>query len=220
MDGWLERVKRNPSLTLLLVQLAGVVLYPYLSDTNFGRAGLATLGIVVLALAMQTVRSTPALTWIALGLGAPAVILGILETFTEGNDIVILVSAVVHALFYLYTAYSLIQYLFDDMWVTADELYAVGAAFTVLAWAFAYVFVAVQVVHPGSFFDSVGTADKQWFELLYLSFTTLTAVGLSDIGAATAQARSWVMIEEVAGVLYIAMVVSRLVSLTVMRMRG
>lgn len=220
MEAVYQRIKTNPSLTLLVVQLAGVVLYPYLSDSTFGKAGLATLGILVLALALQTVRATPALTWIALTLGAPALVLGIVEVFINDIPALTLVSSIVHAAFYGYTAYSLIQYLFDDMWVTADELYAVGAAFTVLAWAFAYVYVAIQIIHPGSFFDGAGTDAKPFFQLLYLSFTTLTAVGLSDIGAVGAQARSWVIIEEVAGVLYIAMVVSRLVGLTVMRMRN
>ncbi len=50
-------------------------------------------------------------------------------------------------------------------------------------------------------------------ELLYVSFTTLSSVGLSDIGPATGHARSVVMLEQVVGIFYIAMVVTRLVSL-------
>ena len=60
-------------------------------------------------------------------------------------------SSVLHAFFYGYTAYGLVRYLFDDTWVTRDEIFAVGANFTVVAWGFAYLFVAVQVLYPGSF---------------------------------------------------------------------
>lgn len=55
--------------------------------------------------------------------------------------------------------------------------------------------------------------------MLFLSFTNLTSVGLSDILPVSPQARSIVMIEQVAGLLYIALVVSRVVGLTIVRQR-
>jgi hypothetical protein len=54
-------------------------------------------------------------------------------------------------------------------------------------------------------------------DLLFLSFTTLSSTGLSDIVPVTAHARSAVMLEQVAGVFYVAMVVTRLVSLRIAR---
>ena len=54
-------------------------------------------------------------------------------------------------------------------------------------------------------------------ELLFLSFTTLSSTGLSDVIPVKSFARSVVMIEQVAGVLYIAMVVARMVGLTFTR---
>ena len=54
-----------------------------------------------------------------------------------------LTSALLHAPFYFYVSYGMIRYLFHDDRVTRDELYATGAAFTVVAWGFAYVYVAV-----------------------------------------------------------------------------
>ncbi len=67
-----------------------------------------------------------------------------------GEDWVTLTSALLHAPFYFYVSYSLIRYLFHDDRVTTDELYAIGAAFTVVAWGFAYVFLAVSILSPGS----------------------------------------------------------------------
>jgi hypothetical protein len=55
---------------------------------------------------------------------------------------------------------------------------------------------------------------------LFLSFTTLSSTGLSDVVPILPYARSVVMIEELAGLGYVAMVVSRLVGLTVMRRAG
>ena len=41
--------------------------------------------------------------------------------------------------------------MFADDWVTRDELLATGAAFTVAAWGFAYVYGVMQIIWPGSF---------------------------------------------------------------------
>ncbi len=57
-------------------------------------------------------------------------------------------------------------------------------------------------------------------ELLFLSFTTLTSTGLSDVVPIKPFARGLVMLEQLAGLGYVAMVVSRLVALTVARPRG
>jgi hypothetical protein len=54
-------------------------------------------------------------------------------------------------------------------------------------------------------------------ELLFLSFTTLSSTGLSDVVPVLPFARALVMMEQVAGVGYIAMVVSRLVTLQAAR---
>ena len=54
-------------------------------------------------------------------------------------------------------------------------------------------------------------------ELLFLSFSVLSSVGLSDIVPVLPQARALVMLESFAGVMYIALVVSRLIGLTVLR---
>ncbi len=74
------------------------------------------------------------------------------------------------------------------------------------------------MVWPGSFAND-GGFDHSWFELLYLSFSTLTSVGLSDIVAVGEQARAILMVEMMVGVFYIAMVVARMVGLTMMRHR-
>ena len=51
-------------------------------------------------------------------------------------------------------------------------------------------------------------------ELLYLSVAVLSSVGLSDILPAKPMARALVMLESFVGIMYIALVVSRLINLT------
>ena len=97
---------------------------------------------------------------------------------------------------------------------------ATGATFTVLAWAFAYLFAAVQIIWPHSFTAAVDADDaRSWVDLLFLSVTTLSSTGLSDIVPITPHGRSAVMIEQIAGMLYLALVVARVTALTINRRR-
>ena len=78
-----------------------------------------------------------------------------------------------------------------------------------------------QAVIPGSFTAAVDPeAPRTWMELLFLSFTTLSSTGLSDIVPVKPFPRALVMIEQLAGLAYVAMIVSRLVGLTVTRRTG
>jgi hypothetical protein len=213
-----RRIREHPSAVLLVCQLLAVLVYPFLSDAWLGRAVLGVVGMVVVGLALWAVRRTPVLWLVAFALGVPALVLTVLAAALPTNDTIGLVNALLHAPFYFYISYGMIKYLFHDEHVTTDELFATGAAFTVVAWGFAYVFAAVEIIWPGSFATPGESADPSgWFELLYLSFTTLTSVGLSDVAPVLAHGRSVVMIEQLAGVMYVALVVARLVGLTITR---
>ena len=212
---------RHPSAVLLAVQLFGVVLYPFMGELPTGRAMISLFALVVLLLAVRAVRATPGWSRVLLVLAAPVAVLTILEALFPTNQTILFWSSVVHATFYLYTSYGFIRYMFLDREVTLDELFATGATFTVVAWAFANLYVAIQILWPGSFVAAVDPeAPRSWMELLFLSFTTLTSTGLSDVIPVTAQARSIVMIEQVAGLMYVALVISRIVGLTIARERG
>ena len=207
----------HPSAILLGVQFFSVLAYPYLGENAVGRSVIGVAQMAVVLTAVWAVRRTPALTWVALTLGAPAMVFTVLEALSPRSDGIVLISAVLHAPFYFFVSYAMIRYLFHDTHVTRDELFGTAAAFTVVAWGFAYVYAAAQVLWPGSFVGAGGDGGRTWFELLFLSFSVLTSVGLSDILPALPHSRSLVMIEMVAGVLYVALVVARLVGLTAAR---
>ena len=220
MSRWFRTAWAHPSAVLLVGQLLGVLVYPFIGESPTGRGLLSLFSLFVLVLAVRAVRETPAWTWVVLLLGVPVVVLTILEAFFPENQTILLWSSLVHAAFYFYTSYGFLRYMFKDRHVTPDELFATGATFTVVAWAFAYLFLAVQIIWPGSFTAAVAPeAPRSWMELLFLSFTTLTSTGLSDVIPVTPQARAVVMIEQVAGLMYVALVISRIVGLTLYRER-
>jgi hypothetical protein len=76
-----------------------------------------------------------------------------------------------------------------------------------------------QQWYPGSFTAAVDAdSPRTWMELLFISFSLLSGVGLSDIMPILPQARALVMLEQFAGVMYIAVVVSRLIGLTILKL--
>lgn len=210
-------VKQTPCALLLIAQLAGILLYPFMENSSAGRAAFAMFGILVLALVVIAIRATPFLSWVSMLIAAPAIVLLSIQVFSASEGLFAWSSAF-EAVLYFYAAMSMLAYMLEDNRVTTDELFAIGAVFTLMAWAFAFVYVVVQALDPQSF-TAAGSGTRSWMELLFLSFTTLSSTGLSDITPVSGHARSVVMLEQVAGIFYIAMVVTRLVSLNAVRSR-
>ena len=218
-DYWLAVLRKQPSALLLAMQIFAIVLLPWLEGRLWGRLVFVVVSFFAVTVAAYVTRSTRTLTWLALIIGVPSVGLEAWSVLEPDHTVVGVVAHLGLAVFYLYVAFGLVSYVFSDNWVTSDELFAVGAACTVLLFGFAYLFLAVQFAWPGSFTGHSEGDRRSFLELLYFSAANLTSVGLSDVGAVRPHARAATIIEQLTGVMYIAMVISRLVALTVAKAR-
>jgi uncharacterized protein (TIGR04206 family) len=206
--------RRHPSAILLLAQLAGMVLYPFLERTQFGHYAFNGFGILILTFTIRMVRRTPGHTWISVALAVPIILLLSAQMFFDLPQLQAWASGL-EAFFYFYAAASLIAYMLEDRRVTTDELFAAGATFTLLAWGFTHLYLVVQALAPGSFAAAVNPElPRSWTELNYLSFALLSSTGIGDVIPLTVHARSLASIEMFVGVMYLAAVVARLVGLT------
>ena len=214
---WSTRLRRHPSAFLLAAQLTSLCLFPVMDHVSGGRLMYAAIATVVVALALLVVNRSPAVNWLAWLLAAPGIGLTLWALLFDHMEALALASLFESGL-YFYAAGGLIAYMLHDDEVTGDELFASGATFTLLAWAFAYAFFVCQAWYPGSFTGAVEPErPRKWLELLFLSFTNLSAVGLGDVIPLGSTARVLVMLEQFAGVGYVAVVVSRLIGLTILR---
>jgi Ion channel len=219
-SGWLATARRQPSAVLLAAQLLGVLIYPFLGESRTGTSAVSLFGLLVLALAVWSVETTAWTVWVSIALGVPSAVFAVCQVASDASVWRAWGSGF-EAAFYFYAAGSLITYMIADRTITRDELFAVGATFTLLAWAFAHLYVVTQIIWPGSFTAAVNSGEpRTWVELLFLSFTTLSSTGLSDVVPVQPHARSFVMIEQLAGLAYVAMIVSWMVGLTVARARA
>ena len=97
--------------------------------------------------------------------------------------------------------------------VTFDILCAGVALYLLIGVTWALTYMVLDVLDPDAFEFISLTADKGWTEFLYFSFATLTTLGYGDITPNAPFVRIWVVMEAVMGVLYVAVLVARLVSL-------
>jgi hypothetical protein len=214
---WLER--HQPSAFLLAAQLLSLVLYAAFEGSANRQTLLGTLGILILVLVVWVIDRSPAVLWVAWILVAPAILLSLLSLLLNIPSLLVW-STLLEAVLYFYAAGSLVAYMMEDFHVTTDELYAAGATFTLLAWGFAYAYLVCQSLFPNSFISAIDPDQPRTFlEFLSLSFTNLSATGLGDILPVSPPARILVMLEQFSGVGYIAVVVSRLIGMTIGRQK-
>jgi hypothetical protein len=216
----IARAQRNPCAILLAVQLAGLLLYPFVEKTPLAQTALGAFGILVLVLAVAMVRRTPWLTGVSVAIAVPAIALLALQAMFDMPRLLVW-SAALEAIFYFHAAGGLIAYMLEDRSATSDELFAAGATFTLLAWAFTNVFIAAQILQPGCFIAAVNPqSPRSWSELMYLSFALLSSTGIGDVVPVTVHARALASAEMFVGVMYLATVVSRLIGLTLVQRKG
>ena len=215
---WLIRLYRHPSALLLFVQLAGLLLYPFIETTTTGSAVFGAFGVFVLVVTVGMVhRTSGRRARVSLGIAILVVALNVVQIVTD-NAALLPWWAGLEALFYFYAAGTLIAYMLADRRATPDEIFCAAATFTLLAWAFTYVFLMCQALQPGCFAAAVNSASpRTWSELVYLSFALLSSTGIGDVIPLTPQARSLASLEMFVGLMYLTLVVSRLIGLTLVR---
>jgi hypothetical protein len=102
--------------------------------------------------------------------------------------------------------------------VTGHRVRGAIAAYLLIAILFAYSYVLISVIVPGSFqlpawVSQAGPERAEAF--FYFSMVSLTTVGFGDITAIHPLARSLVMMEALIGQLYPAILIARLVTLEI-----
>ncbi len=212
--------QHHPSAFLLAGQLLLLILYAVFDGNGAGRALISAIGVMVLMLAVWAVIHSPAANRLSWTLAIPAFALSVLSAIFPTNSTLLAWSSLVGGVFYFYAAGAMISYMMEDTRVTTDELFAAGATFTLFAWGYAHLYLVIQTWLPGSFLTSTPGQPATFLELLFLSFTNLSATGLGDIMPVVPIARVLAMLEQFTGVGYVAVVVSRLVSMTMLRIKS
>lgn len=215
----LMRDLRLPNAWLLVCLVALVLLYPALDGSASGRAVIALFDLAILVFALRAARAGGYETRLGWILVIPAMALHAGGAYGLHPSIYA-ASLGAQATFHAFVVSCLLRYMLRDDIMTRDEMFAAAGLYVLLAFVFAYLYALLEFLAPGAFF--VNPMNNQdgivtWWEMLYFSFTCLTSVGFGEITPVTDFARSLVMLEQMTGVLYLALVISRMVSLQAQR---
>jgi hypothetical protein len=203
----------HPYAVLLLAELGLILIYPFLAATSVGDEVFRLLAVVVFLTSLYAVKGRGRITLIALLLGAPAIVLR-LANIAEHREVVRLPDEISGLVFLIFVTGVLLWTIISNPSVTADTLAGAVSAYFLVGITFGLAYLLIESVVPGSFKDTIQPG-KHFTpaDFTFFSFVTLTTVGYGDIVPWGAHARALAIVESVLGIMYPAVLVSRLVGL-------
>ncbi len=206
----LRKTYRNRLLYLLTSILLLLVMYPYLQDGKYQTAlmNLLTSAILIMSVYVLSYDKKPLI--FALLLGVPALITTWLNILVISHPFPY-ASYCFTIAFYFFTLFTILTYVLKSNKISAQEIYGVICVYLLIGITWGMLFSLTEELHPGSF--NTKQDRLEWPDFMYFSFTTLTTAGYGDITPATARAQSLSILEMIIGVLYIAVLVARMVSI-------
>lgn len=209
-----KSLKLLPSAWLLIVQFVILILSVFTNSSRSYQTITWALGVLALLIIAKVIRQTPTFTVLGLFFVGGACLFSFLMLMGADSLYIQIIAHIFEASAYFCAAYGLLRYMFADRYLTKDELFAAGAVFTLIAWGFAFLYSICQLLSPQSFQNPNHVADLQtWLDLLFLSFSLQSATGLSDIMPIAPAVRVVAMLQMFCGVMYLALIVSRLIAL-------
>ena len=205
-----------PSAWLLLVQFCMLWLSLIAHQSLSYRAFMWCLGVLALLIIAKVIRQAPVYTFLGLCFVGGAFIFSFMILLGYASVGMQVIAHSFESLAYFMAAFGLVRYMFADRYLTKDEMFAAGAVFTLIAWGFAFLYNICQLLIPNSF-QSPRAGLQSWLDLLFLSFSLQSATGLSDIMPISPAARILAMLQMFCGVMYLALIVSRLIALQYIR---
>jgi len=195
---------------LFYAQVLFFILLPFLATSEGGRIVVNLINLVIMIFAVTAMGRSRLSQAAALLLALPALVLAVTGILT-GQPLFLVVSWGFSAGVYVLALISLMQYIFSVEEMTTDKLYGAASVYLLLGVLWAYMYAMLQQVYPCSFaIAGAPTREANLADLLYFSFTTFTTTGFGDIVPVLRHAQMLVILEQVTGVLYVAILIARL----------
>lgn len=201
-------------LMLLLALLLLLLASPFVGENVFDRLVLTLLLAVVLLAAVGAASTARHERWVAAGLAtASGIVIGgglLLE-----HRVIYLPALAMLTLYLVYTIGVVLRRLLTSNQIDADILCGAAAIYLLLGVAWALTYWIIYALDSSAFTanPAVGPPPYTVHDFLYYSFSCLTTLGIGDISPVNRFAQIWSTLETVTSNLYIALLVSRLVSL-------
>jgi len=199
---------------LFLFLLANLILYPFAQET--GGAGyylFRVFGNAAVLVGVYAVSFRRGFLLFALVLAVPSIVHYFLTTEGKASAFAV-VTTLLSFVFDTFVIAVIFRKVFLRGKVTAETIYGALCIYLLIGFTFASLYAMLADIRPHAFYLDPATnvhVVPDRFDLVYYSFGTLTSVGTAGITAVAAQVRSISVMEAILGVLYPAVLISRLI---------
>lgn len=206
---------RQPSATMSFALALSIVIYPFADETRGLRTLAQLLDVAVVLMVVRLIRAQAVMWRSGWVIAIPTIALQLwhLAQPTVGVELSMLIAQVV---FHGYAALALLAYVLLDDEITLDELFAIAGIYMLLGLLWASAYAIVILFDPGAIFiNPTNNPDgvTGFGDLVYYSLTTLTSTGYGEITPVSPAARALAMLQQIVGVLFVAILISRLTNL-------
>lgn len=204
---------QDKMLFLLIFLIASMILYPFLEGGGQQEIIIQAIFALILISGVYAVSTSKRDLIIAVILAVPTFLSVIAVIVFQRDRLFHLINYVFSLLFYAFTITRLLKYITHADKVDNNVIYAAICVYILIGVAWSSVYLIIEQVKPGTFIFSYKNDATARSDLIYFSYTTLTTTGYGDIVSTNSIGRAAAILESVTGVLYIAILISRLVSL-------
>jgi ion channel len=200
-------------MLLFIFLLATLVLYPFADNSTSGYYMLRVIGSGVILFSIYAVGYRRSLLIFAILLGTPAMAQHIWLLKAANPSVLAMSNIVLSFCFDVFVVCVVLKRIFARDHSNSETIFGALCIYLLVGFSFASVFHLVSVVRPNAFyFDphaNFHTVPDR-LDFIYYSFGTLTSLGAPGITPVSAHARSLTIVEAILGVLFLAVLVSRL----------
>ncbi len=197
---------------LLFIFLLGyLILYPYTQNSVFGYYMFRVLATAITVLSVYAVSFRRGLVLFALVLAIPA-LMEHLRLRSDASALSILNVSLTFA-FDTFIIVVIFRRVFVNRRPNSETVFGALCIYLLVGFSFASIYglLAALQTHAFSLDPTTNShALPNRFDFIYYSFGTMTSLGSAGITAVSDQARSLTVIEAILGVLYLAVLISRL----------
>lgn len=210
-----ERRRWHPYAALLFAELGLILFYPFLVNVGYHDELFRLLAVIIFCTALYAVMGRGRVTTIAFVLGFPAIVVRLVR-LVEHRTLFKMTDEFLGLTFLVFVTSVLVWSILSNPSVTGDTLAGAVAAYLLIGITFGVAYMIIHGLIPGSFRDSIEPG-RQFTpaDFTFFSFVTLTTVGYGDIVPWASHARSLAIIESVIGIMYPALLISRLVGMRI-----
>ncbi len=197
---------------LFLLLLAYLIIYPYTQQGGFDYLAFRIFGALVVLLSVYAISFRRSFVAIALVLAIPTLVQRMLLPRGYAGSLSIL-NTVLGFAFDVFIIVVIFRRVFTKDQPNSEAIFGALCIYLLVGFSFAGVYSMLAAVQPHAFYldpaSNLRTVPDR-FDFIYYSFGTMTSLGAAGITPVSDQARSISVIEAILGVLYLAVLISKL----------